>query len=62
MILSTSIALDDDSDTLDSLFINEVDDDDDDDFIFKDVAFFLILLPLSILAIVIIIKTSFYLL
>jgi hypothetical protein len=40
MILSTSIALDDDSDTLDSLFINEVDDDDNDDFIFKDVVFF----------------------
>jgi hypothetical protein len=40
MILSTSIALDDDSDTLDSLFINEVDDDDNDDYIFKDVVFF----------------------
>jgi hypothetical protein len=39
MILSTSIALDDDSDTLDTLFTNEV-DDDDDVFIFKDVVFF----------------------
>jgi hypothetical protein len=39
MILSTSIALDDDSDTSDTLFINKV-DDDDDVFIFKDVVFF----------------------
>ena len=37
MILSASIALDDD-DILDALFTNEV--DDDDVFIFKDVVFF----------------------
>jgi hypothetical protein len=51
MILSASIALDDD-DILDALFTNEVDDDDDDDvFIFRDFVLLLALLLLSILAI-----------
>jgi hypothetical protein len=50
MILSASIALDDD-DILDALFTNEVDDDDDDVFIFRDFVLLLALLLLSILAI-----------
>jgi hypothetical protein len=57
MILSTSLALDDDI-ILDILFANEV-DCGGFDFIFSDFALLLILLLLSILAITII-NTPFY--